>query len=63
MDELGYGKDYQYAHDYEGHITKMSCLPDSIKDNHYYEPSDQGVEAKVKTRLDAIRKWRKEPDK
>ena len=63
MDDLGYGKDYQYAHDYEGHITKMSCLPDSIKDNHYYEPSDQGVEAKVKTRLDAIRKWRKEPDK
>ena len=60
MDELGYGAGYQYAHDYEGHITKMTCLPDSLKDKHYYEPSEEGMVAKIKHRLDAIRKWRSE---
>jgi len=59
MKDLDYGKDYQYAHDYKGHITKMQCLPDSLKDKEYYHPSDQGLEAKVKERLEKIRKWRK----
>ena len=58
MKDLGYGEGYKYAHDFEGHITKMTCLPDSVKDNRYYEPSEEGMEAKIKQRLDAIRKWR-----
>jgi len=59
MNELGYGKDYMYAHDYEGHITAMQCLPDSLKDRHYYNPSDQGVEKRVREHKDAIEAWKK----
>ena len=59
MSELGYGKDYMYAHDYEGHITAMQCLPDSLKDKHYYNPSDQGVEKRVKEHKDQIEAWKK----
>ena len=59
MEQLGYGKDYMYAHDYEGHITAMQCLPDSLKDRHYYNPSDQGVEKRVKEHKDQIEAWKK----
>lgn len=48
MKELGYGKDYKYAHDYEGHWIKMDFLPQEIKDKIYYEPSDNGREEKFK---------------
>ena len=59
MEELGYGRNYMYAHDYEGHITAMQCLPDSLKDKHYYNPSDQGVEKRVRERKDQIEAWKK----
>ena len=60
MSELGYGKDYMYAHDYEGHITAMQCLPESLQDRHYYNPSDQGLEKRVKEHKDSIEAWKKE---
>ena len=60
MKDLDYGKGYQYAHDYEGHITAMQCLPDSLLGREYYRPSDQGLEAKYKTRLEQIKKWKAE---
>lgn len=56
MKELDYGKDYMYAHDYEGHITAMQCLPDSLQGKEYYVPSDQGVEPRVKERKDEIKR-------
>ena len=59
MEELGYGKDYQYAHDFEGHITPMDCLPPSLAGTHYYEPSEQGVEKRVKEHKEAIEAWKK----
>ena len=58
MKESGYGKGYIYAHDTEEKITKMQCLPDALKDRHYYDPGTQGDEEAVKKRLDEIRKWR-----
>jgi putative ATPase len=58
MEDLGYGKNYQYAHDYKGHITAMQCLPDSLEGKHYYNPSDQGVEKRVKIRKDEIENWK-----
>lgn len=60
MKDLGYGKDYMYAHDYEGHITAMQCLPDSLKDRKYYVPSDQGVEKRVKEHKEQIEAWKEE---
>ena len=54
MKELNYGKGYQYAHDYEDKITDMQCMPDELKDHHYYYPTHQGTEAKVRERLKQI---------
>lgn len=59
MKELNYGKDYQYAHDFENKITNMQCLPDSIKNHRYYFPTNQGTEARVIKRLEQIESLRK----
>jgi len=55
MKTLGYGKDYKYAHNYEGHYVEQQNLPDSLKNKVYYEPSDQGFEQEVAMRL---KRWR-----
>ncbi|MEZ3437008.1 MAG: replication-associated recombination protein A [Lachnospiraceae bacterium] len=57
MKELNYGKGYEYAHDTEEKLTHMQCMPDSLKDMHYYRPGVQGEERKVKERLETIREW------
>ena len=58
MKELDYGKGYQYAHDLPDKIANMQCLPDSLADRKYYVPTQSGVEARYKERLDAIERWR-----
>ena len=60
MQELNYGKGYQYAHDTSDKLTTMQCLPDSLKEKVYYRPTTQGNESKFKERLDFIKKWKKE---
>ncbi len=40
MKELGYGRDYQYAHDYEGNFAFQDYLPDELQGETFYEPSD-----------------------
>ena len=59
MKEVGYGKGYKYAHDYEGHITAMQCLPDSLQGKEYFRPSENGLESKYKERLKQIKDWKK----
>ena len=59
MKEAGYGKGYIYAHDTEEKMARMQCLPDALQDRRYYVPQDQGGEAAVKERLDAILKWKR----
>jgi putative ATPase len=51
MKEWGYGEGYQYAHNYEGAIVDLQCLPDEIKDLRFYEPTDRGFEAKIAARM------------
>ena len=58
MKELGYGKGYQYAHDYAEKITDMRCLPDSLLGKVYYEPTEQGLEGRFKERLEQIKAWK-----
>ena len=58
MQELDYGKGYQYAHDTAEKLTNMQCLPDSLLDREYYRPTDQGVEGRFKTRLGQIKAWK-----
>ena len=60
MKELEYGKGYQYAHNTEDKLTDMQCLPDSLLGKEYYRPTEQGVEAKYKARLEQIKAWKKQ---
>jgi putative ATPase len=59
MRDEGYGKGYQYAHDYQDKLTAMTCLPDSLKDAQYYHPTDQGLEGRFAQRYQQIKEWKK----
>ncbi len=56
MADLGYGKDYRYAHEFEEKVTNMQCLPDNLKDREYYKPTNQGLEKNISERLQQIKK-------
>jgi putative ATPase len=61
MGNLGYGKGYQYAHDSEEKVTDMTCLPESLAGRSYYKPTDQGFEARIRQRLEEIRRIQRKP--
>ena len=56
MKELDYGKDYQYAHDVEGRVADMDCLPTSLLGRRYYQPTDQGRERQLAQRMEEIQR-------
>jgi len=58
MKNLGYGHGYQYAHDLESKVADMQCLPDNLKDRRYYHPTNEGVEKRIRQRLEEIRSQR-----
>jgi len=58
MKHLGYGKGYQYAHDLEDKVADMQCLPDNLKDRRYYHPTSEGIEKRIRERMDEILKRR-----
>src|SRR5436305_9256767 len=58
MKNLGYGHGYQYAHDLENKVADMQCLPDNLKDRHYYHPTNEGIEKRIRQRLEEIRSHR-----
>ncbi len=60
MKELHYGEGYQYAHDAEEKLTDMQCLPDSLLGREYYAPSGQGLEGRIKERLEKIKAWKRQ---
>ncbi len=60
MKELGYGREYKYAHDEADAVSEMSCLPEHLEGRRYYEPSERGLEAKIKEALERARKIRSE---
>lgn len=59
MKDLGYGRGYQYAHDYEDQTAAMECLPESLAGRRFYEPKDIGAEKEIKARLEKMRASRK----
>jgi putative ATPase len=59
MKHIGYGKGYEYAHDREEKVADMACLPESLLGRVYYQPTDQGLEARIRQRLAEIRKIQK----
>ena len=54
--DLGRGVGYKYAHDYPNHYVDQQYLPDELKQEHFYEPSDNGYEQKIKAWFDKIKK-------
>ncbi len=56
LGHLGYGKGYQYAHNTEEKVTDMTCLPESLLGRSFYKPTDQGFEARIRQRMEEIRR-------
>ena len=63
MKGLGYGQGYQYAHDVEGKIADMQCLPDNLRDRTYYHPTEEGVEKRIRERMEEIKRRRSQAGK
>jgi putative ATPase len=63
MKGLGYGQGYQYAHDVEGKIADMQCLPDNLRDRTYYHPTSEGVEKRIRERMEEIKRKRTQAGK
>ena len=59
MKHLGYGAGYQYAHDLDDKVADMQCLPDNLRERVYYHPTSEGVEERIRKRLEEIRRKRK----
>jgi putative ATPase len=56
MKELGYGRDYQYDHDFEGGVAPgQGGFPDSLGERVYYRPVERGLEIKLREKLEALR--------
>ena len=59
MKELGYGRNYRYAHNEPDRVADMECLPPNLAGRQYYEPSGEGFEQRVRTRLENLRQVKK----
>jgi putative ATPase len=55
MTDLGYGKGYRYAHDFDGGVVGQQNLPERLADRRYYRPTERGFEAELNERLERIR--------
>jgi putative ATPase len=56
MTELGYGREYKYAHDYPNHyVTNEQYFPDGMLELKFYQPSDQGFEQRIQERMNYLR--------
>jgi putative ATPase len=60
MEELDYGRDYKYAHDEDGRVADMQCLPDSLRERRYYTPTQEGRERQLAQRMDEIARIKQE---
>ena len=54
MQQLGYGKDYKYAHNYARHFVEQQFLPDEVKDARFWQPQEKAAEAKLKERMQSL---------
>ena len=54
MKQLGYGKDYKYAHAYSGNFVNQQFLPDEVKDCRIWHPQNNAQEVKLKERMQAL---------
>jgi putative ATPase len=52
MQDLGYGKEYKYPHDYPEHFVEEEYLPENLRGKTYYHPAELGFEKEIRKRLD-----------
>ncbi len=57
MKNIGYGKDYKYAHDYENNFVDLEFLPEKLSGKKFYDPQDNARENELRARLKAL--WKK----
>jgi putative ATPase len=62
MKEWGYSEGYQHAHNFEGGVTDMECLPESLAGSQWYFPTERGVEKRIKERLEELRRLREKKE-
>jgi putative ATPase len=58
MKQFGYGEGYQYAHDLEGRVADMDCLPETLHGREFYHPTNEGREKLLAQRMDELRRIR-----
>ncbi|MDU0460711.1 MAG: replication-associated recombination protein A [Geobacteraceae bacterium] len=61
MKELGYGKGYQYAHDYDDGYAGQECLPEKLAGRRFYEPKGHGYEKSIVERMEWLKKRKDKP--
>ena len=61
MKELGYGKEYQYAHDFSGHFVRQQYLPDQLQGTRIWQAQDNAAEKKLAERMKQL--WGEDADK
>jgi putative ATPase len=62
MKGLGYGRGYQYAHDLNSKVANMQCLPDNLRDRIYYRPTNEGIEKRIRERMEEVKRQRSRSD-
>jgi putative ATPase len=62
MKHEGYGRGYQYAHDEPEKVANMPCLPENLAGRRYYQPTDRGLEQRLRARMEEIRKIQSRSD-
>ena len=60
MENLGYGAGYEYDHDSEGGFSGQDYFPDEMERQQFYQPTDRGIEARIKERLERYAQIRKQ---
>jgi putative ATPase len=63
MKGLGYGQGYQYAHNLDAKTADMQCLPDNLVGRTYYHPTEEGIEKRIRERLQDIKRRRAQAGK
>src|SRR6476660_8310546 len=58
MQNIGYGQGYKYAHELEAKVADMQCMPDNLRERQYYFPTNEGIEKRIRERLEEIQKLR-----
>ncbi|WP_297450128.1 replication-associated recombination protein A [uncultured Alistipes sp.] len=54
MKHLGYGENYKYAHDFEGHFAEQEFMPEGLEGRRFYEPADNSREQEIGRRIAAL---------